>query len=447
VGLRSLRAIGLAYLLMFAVLMTVVALGIYFVTNRALNSEFDARLRAESAAIGGAARPINIADATRRIHEREQRRDNGDLSYMLIDGEHRRLAGHLVMNLPAPGLSDVAFTDPVEGFDRGRALVLPTREGGWLVVVADSEPIEDVDRLLIRILLLGCGAAIVIGGSAGVALGRTVGRRISAISETADAIIAGDLRQRVPVDGSGSEFDRQATTLNRMLDRIEELMADMRHMSSDVAHDLRTPLGKLRNRLAAMVNAGEATVKRAQLEGALRLCDEILALFSAVLRIAEVDGGGRRARFAAVALHDVVRELASTFGPSIEEGGRSLMLGRADTVAAIGDRELIAQMLINLLENAAKYTPVTSIIRLELIAQGSDALITVSDTGRGIALGDRPTALRRFGRLEASRGGSGHGLGLALADSIARLHGGTITLAGDGTGLIVRILLPIGASR
>jgi signal transduction histidine kinase len=270
---------------------------------------------------------------------------------------------------------------------------------------------------------------------------------------THGTIVDGDTQRRVPVDGSDSAFDQQARAFNAMLDRIAALMAEISNVSNDIAHDLRTPLARLRGRLQALAQRTEGGADggaptpaiAAEIEAAIAESDTLLAMFAAILRIAEIEGGARRAGFERVDLGAIAHHVATTMQPAAADAGRSLADGDPVHLPVAGDRRLLAQALINLVENAIRHTPEGSRIRIAAIRAGDRALVMVEDDGHGIPAAERARALRRFGRLDGSRASSGHGLGLPLVESIARLHRGTLSLDDAGPGLRAVIALPIAS--
>jgi signal transduction histidine kinase len=262
---------------------------------------------------------------------------------------------------------------------------------------------------------------IVLGGL--VAFGRTIARRFAETRLTVEAIIAGDMQRRVAVTGSVDEFDRQAHAFNRMLDRIAELMEGLRNVSNDVAHDLRTPLARLRSRLATIAARADGRM-RDDVEQAIGECDAILGMVGAMLRIAEIESGRRTAGFTRVDLAALVAEIGEAMAPVAEDGGRDLVVEVGGPVPITGDPRLIEQALLNGVENALRHTPAGTRITLGAAIEGDRAMVTIGDDGPGIAADQRALALRRFGRLEASRNRPGHGLGLPLIAAIMRLHGG-----------------------
>ena len=252
--------------------------------------------------------------------------------YALFDRAGQQVAGALRTARPAPGLGTIAFTDPREGEDTARALATRLADGRTLVVALDGEPLERVDATILW--LFGGALVVVLLVSAGGALvlGATLRRRLDPIGDTAEAIAAGELDRRVPVGARGDEFDRLATSLNAMLDRIVRLMDNLRQLSGDVAHDLRTPLARLRGGLEAALD-GPAEDQHRALGGALEQSDELLSLFAAILRISEVEAGRLRAGFERVDVGQLTHELCDSFAPAAVDGGpHACLFGRAVAV-------------------------------------------------------------------------------------------------------------------
>lgn len=441
--LRGLRGLALLYALVFALVTAGLGVAVYGATAKALAAQVDARLAAESSAVLGSGAKLSPTDIAARIARREGHRSTSNLSYLLVDASGRRLAGRLEMSLPAPGYSDVVFRDPIEGSDGGRALSTSLAGGGRLVVVADSEPVEAFDALLIEIFAVAFGAAILVGALGGWLLSAVIGRRVAGMSKAAEAIIDGDLSRRMPFDGSNDVFDRQAATLNHMLDRISELMANLRQVTNDVAHDLRTPLSRLRNRLEDAARPGrDPEVVRREIEQSVADAEGLLELFAALLRISQIEAGARRAAFEWLDLGGLVRDVVETFAPAVEDAGRRLLVQVDAPHVVHGDRELLTQMVVNLVENAARHTPRGTIVTVALADQGGSTMLSVIDDGPGIGDADPSVLVRRFTRLDASRSSEGHGLGLALVDAVAHLHDATLKLVDNAPGLRAEVEFP-----
>lgn len=439
----SLRRLTLIFLAAFLVAVTATGIGIYSVTRATIAGLVDRRIEAAADAVTGDDGHVATPVMARRIALLNQRRDTGDIGLLLVDRTGKRLAGNLELpSIPARGLSSLHSHDGIAGLTAGRALVRPLPGGGALVAVAETEPFDDIRGPRTRIYLLGFGSILLVAAAGLAGFGWIVARRIAATRAAAEAIIDGDLGRRLPLAGDGGVFDAQAATLNHMLDRITDLMRGLTEVSNDIAHDLRTPLARLRGRLALLAGEAGDPTTREGLEAAIRDSDALLALFGAILRITEVEGGARRAGFVALDLADLVEEIGLMMIPAAEDSGHALVVEARGPVPITGDRQLLSQAIINLIENARRHTPPGSVIHLSA-ERDSVARLEVRDNGPGIAAADRPLALRRFGRLDASRGRSGHGLGLPLVEAIARLHRGTLALDDAEPGLRVTIALPL----
>jgi signal transduction histidine kinase len=249
----------------------------------------------------------------------------------------------------------------------------------------------------------------------------------------------------MPIGPRKDEFDRLAATLNRMLDRIEGLLENLRQVSSDIAHDLRTPLSRLRNHLER--GAMDAHDSKALIPDAVTQLDEVLSLFDAILRVAEVESGEARRYFAPVDMTALLTELAESYAAAFEDGGRTLLWSFEPGLEVVGDRELLAQAAANLLENAQRHTPGGTIVRMTATTCGNVVSVQVADNGPGVPNADLSKVTKRFARLEASRNTPGHGLGLSLVSAVARLHGGHLVLSNCQPGLSARITVPLDGDR
>lgn len=378
-----------------------------------------------------------------RIATLSGQRDTGDVGLLLLGSDGRRLGGNIAPRFSLPiGRSDLRQRDGIIGLSHGRALVRDAGEGRRLAVVAETEPFDRYRDARDRIYLIGFGSIILIVVGGVIAFSMLVVRRIADQRTTVEAIIAGNIRHRVPVTGSGDEFDRQAAAFNRMLDRIAELMEAMRGQSNDIAHDLRTPLARLRGQLARMVEDARDPAQAERASAALAQCDALLAMFAALLRIAEIEAGHRKAGFGPLDLSILVRDTATMMIPVAGEAGRHLVVAVNIAVPDFtGDWQLLTQALVNLIGNAIKYGGDTITVSLDAGEEG--LTLSVADNGPGIAPEDRARALRRFGRLDTAREAvGGHGLGLPLVEAIARLHRGRLTLEDAAPGLVVSLILP-----
>jgi signal transduction histidine kinase len=367
-----------------------------------------------------------------------------DYFYLLQDAHGRVLAGNLPAAEPVAGVRQwpgqarqrrSAFSGI-----RGRGLIVG--DGAYLFVGLSTAQLHEMKNVVERAFLWGLSLAVLLAVAGGAAMSLAVLRRIEAVSQTSRDIVGGDLQRRIPDRGSGDEFDHLAASLNAMLNRIQKLMEDLRQVSNDIAHDLRTPLTRLRQRLElAQRRGGTALETGAVLDEALRDIDSILETFGALLRIAQIEGGARKAGFAELDLGELLRTVTEVYQSSLEEKSQTLEVRIDAGLHVKGDRELLTQMFANLLENAVRHSPPHA--QVELSAQRRDAAIEVSiaDNGPGIPPELRHKVLQRFFRLEASRSTPGNGLGLSLAEAIARLHDSELVLSDHEPGLRVNVHL------
>ena len=432
-------SLRLAALYTAAFAISVVILGVITVlsTRRGLEAQFDGRIQAESAAMVAEYGSEGLAGVVEAVHERD--RTAGSLDYGVQGPAGEPLTGRLAA-IRAPLGWSVAHETVPSGRESIRLLAVPLPGGRRLLVGDDEERIEALDGALLR----GFGSAflgvVVLGVAGGYGLSRNVNRRLAAISGTAEAIIDGDLTRRIPVRGSDDDLDRLALTINRMLDRIAALMDSLRQVSNDVAHDLRTPLTRLRQKLeGAAADPGE---RHEAVESSLADLDAILETFAALLRIAQIEGGARRAGFRACDLGAIARTVTDAFAPSAEEAGQTLRLAETAEAMVDGDAELLTQMLVNVVENALRHAGPGARIEVAVAQTPRAATVTVTDNGPGVPEAERSRVFDRFYRLEASRSTPGSGLGLALVAAVARLHGAEVALADARPGLQARVSFP-----
>ncbi len=299
-------------------------------------------------------------------------------------------------------------------------------------------------RNLLTSTLLSSMLVVALLGTAGALLIRNLFRRMVAeVSATAEAIAGGDLTPRVRRTGRGDEFDRMAESINTMLERIAKLMDGVRQVSNAIAHDLRTPITRARARLEdAALHARSEGELRAGVERAVSDLDGVTAVFQALMRIAEIEVGARRSAFAEVDLGPLLADLADLYGAVAEEHGLTLRLQVPDTLAILGDRDLLQQAVANLLDNAIKFSPLGGQITLSAARVDRSVRVTVADQGPGIPEADRPRAAERFFRGETARHTPGSGLGLALVQAVAVLHDGVLQLEDARPGLRASVTMP-----
>lgn len=439
----SLHGLTIAFLALFLSVTLLAGIGTFMATRSTINTLVDRRIELVSRELAPGDEVVPVAALRGRIAALAGRRDTGDLGILLADAQGRTLAGNARFTRGLPvGFSSLDIDDRIEGLSAGRVYVRRIAGGMRLAVFAETEPIDDYRAARRLIYVAGFGAIIVVVLTGLLLFRRLVGTRIDAMRQTAESIIEGDLAQRVPVAGDGGEFDQQAAAFNRMLDRIGQLMAEIRNVSNDISHEMRTPLARLRNELALLEAREAAAPVRAEIELARAQADDLLALFGAMLRIAEIESGSRRAGFAPLDVGALAAEVAEMVGPAAEERGQHLALSSPGAVPLTGDRQLLFQLALNLVENAVRHTPAGTSIRLAVERAAGGVRLVVADDGPGIPDAGAALAMRRFGRLDRSIGKAGHGLGLPLAAAIVRLHHGTMALEDAGPGLRIVVVLP-----
>ena len=433
-------SLRLAALYTTAFAISVVALGVItlFTTRAALSEQFNARIQSEAAALTQEFRTEGLDGVVQAVRERD--RTPGALDYGLVGSDGHALAGRLAPSGAVIGWSTVQTAQRDGELEPIRVFTVALPDGYRLLVGDDEERIEALDGAVLRGFAWAFAGVVILGVVGGYALSRDVHRRLAAISSTAEAIIDGDLSRRVQVRGSTDDLDRLAETINRMLDRISALMESLRQVSSDVAHDLRTPLTRLRQRLeSGLAKEGE---RGEAIEGAMGDLDSILETFAALLRIAQIEGGARRAAFRATDLAQLAGTVVEAFAPSAEDARQILRLEGEPSLTVDGDPELLTQMLVNLVENALRHAGEGAIIRVGLgHAQGAPTL-WVADDGPGVPAAERDKLFDRFYRLERSRSAPGSGLGLALVAAVVRLHGADVRLCDAEPGLEARVTFP-----
>jgi signal transduction histidine kinase len=365
------------------------------------------------------------------------------LDYLVQSRDGIRLAGEMPQTPSLrPGwiTVDVPQTSEDGGRpERTRAFVTVLGEGTLLAVGDDWDRIGDIEEAIATAFLWTTALAALLGVSGGIVLSRAFLRRVDIISRTAEAIIEGDLTRRVPLRGANDDLDKLAATLNHMLDRIAALMTSMRQMSSDVAHDLRTPLSRLAQRLDhAREHASSVGDYRRAVDGASREVEGLMDTFSALLRIAQIEGAAPKSGFRWVDVSDVAETVADAYRPDAELGKRSLSTTITKGIYMHGDQELLTQAIANLVENALRHTPASTRIVVTL-SRGVNGMIclSVEDDGPGVSLHDLCHLTDRFYRTDRSRTTPGNGLGLSLVAAVAELHGAELRLENTSPGMRV----------
>ncbi|GAA4778563.1 ATP-binding protein [Stakelama sediminis] len=433
--------IAFASSLAFALATLLIGIAVFYAAHVAFARQMDANIEQASSAITAELYDEGMRGVMDAVRGRESGGPDA-LGYAVFASTGKRVAGALDTPMPPLGWHDIVFRDPREGPDRARARTVGLPGGYRLTVAADKESLEQIDATILTIFGIAFIVVLCIGVAGALILGAYLRRRLARIETTAGAIAGGDLSRRMIVGPHDDEFDRVAASLNAMLDRIVGLIANLRQVTSDLAHDLRTPLMRLRNRLEALHEPAPDDQWAVRIDDAVDNADDVLRLFDAILRISELEEGSLRRNFGPVDLETLVTDIAESHEPLAEDAGKRLSV-RIDAPARVeGDRELLAQALINLIENALRHTPEGSAIVIGIGHEGGRPAVYVADTGPGIPADQRDRVVQRFVRLETSRSTPGHGLGLSLVSAIAAAHRARLALRDRAPGLEAVIFFP-----
>lgn len=420
--------IAILYAALFAWAILLLGASAYIVTRNEFRAARDREITAELDRLGMGKSHSELAEELQRYRDLP----GGQFDYALFDKEGRRIAGALDIAIVPVGLQDI----PLGSTGKMRVGAVASGDGGRLVVASSYDAMDRIELIMLEFFLGAFVVVLVIAGAGGLVLAWYLRKRLKPIEATANAIQTGHIEWRVAVGSRGDEFDKAGQAMNLMLDRIAALMENLRQVSSDIAHDLRKPLIRLLHQTDRLGRADGAEQR------VLELGDEMIALFAAILRISEIEGGGLERSFVPVDLSSLMSEIAESFEPAFVDGGHSITWGIAPGVHIMGNRELLAQIATNLLDNALIHTPVGTSVVLGLAADGDGARLWVEDDGPGVSEEDRGKLLQRFFRAEASRTTPGNGLGLNLAAAVARAHGGTVEVEDAAPGLRISLRLP-----
>jgi signal transduction histidine kinase len=445
--------LALLYVGLFGISVSALFGLIYWAATAALNDRIDQDLAIQRDALiaeAGTAETRIVAAVANAL-----RRSHGEFRYQVQDAAGAPLVGNLpLQHAWRAGYQDVELPAENSHSDREphlfRIFGQPLDQGGLLVVAQDAYALDELRELIVRAFGWGAAATLVLAGIGGGIMVSRVMHRVEVINRASERIMAGDLTGRLPVGMSaaqGDEFDRLSTNLNQMLDRIETLVEGLRQVSTDIAHDLRTPLSRLRRsletlRVGVTQDANPGYV--AGLDNALAQTDELLTTFASLLRIAQIESRATRFMFSRVDLSAIACTVLEVYRPAAEEKRQELEGEIPDAVSVAGDRALLTQMVANIVENAIRHAPEGASIRIALQPGSAEGpLLTVSDNGPGIPPNERTNVFRRFYRLDTSRGSPGNGLGLSLVAAISELHGIGLRLSESAPqGLRVHLAFP-----
>jgi signal transduction histidine kinase len=445
----------LVYLVVFA--LYAASLLVYFAlnTDRLITGQITEAVDAEIAGLTEAYNVNGLRQLVVIVDNRSAR--PGSTLYLVAAPNGQGVVGNIGSLAPGVldrnGWSETVYrrSDEPDGAQHNAlARIVQLSNGFKLLVGRDLDERERVYQIIADAARGSIALVVVLGLGGGFFVARRVLRRFDAMTATAQTIMAGDFSGRLPVTGTGDELDRLAIALNAMLERIEALMRGLKEVSDNIAHDLKTPLTRLKNRCeAALRSAHSEREYRAALEDMIEESDGLIRTFDALLMIARAESGQARDNMAAFDAAEIARGVAELYEPLADDRGLALKVDAPEAAMVKGNRELMSQALANLIDNAIKYArPDTGAagaepeIVLAVRGEGERVHLTVSDHGPGIPEADRARAVERFVRLEQSRTEPGSGLGLSLAAAVAQLHGGELRLEDNAPGLRVVMDLP-----
>jgi signal transduction histidine kinase len=442
-------ALGFAVLVAEAIL---VASGVfYFGTVGVMDRRIDGKITAISNRLIDAFKNRPIEELAKQIElELHDGIDSDTEVFLVVSPSGQRVVGNLTTVPAATRPLGQVVTDEVirEGKrTMGRLIVQQLPDGGFLYVGRDLSEQRSISDLVLKALVAGAGASVLVLVLGALLFRHQIEKRIGEIRRTAARIEAGDLTQRIPVS-SEDEFGRLSVDINRMLDRIGHLMDGVRHVSNAIAHDLRTPLGRIRSGLDEAVRREATAASLSEAAGtAIEGIDDLILVFEKLLQIAEAESGMRTKSFEAVDLNAIAKDMVELYDATAEERQVSLRPAGGGAVLAAVDRNLVASAVASLIDNAIKYAGPGATVEVGAYAQPQSVAIVVRDNGPGIPAPERPRVTERFYRLDHSRNLPGNGLGLSIVSAIATLHGGALQLEDAAPGLLARLTFPIGNLR
>ena len=430
--------------LLSASVLVLFALTYWFATDYAAQDE-SSEIAVEAASIQDEAMNRGDAQLPAIIDAHMRLRKDVLAVYLLEDQTGRKITGNIDAMPPVIGPTFLNLT--LDGQTRQvRAFGYRLSNGEFLLVGQEAATLRQMKALIVRAFGVGFFVTVLLAVLGTVIVGTTVLKRLEPVTRTARAIMSGDFSQRAPIRGGNDEFDELAASMNAMLDRIEDLMRSMRQVSNDIAHDLRTPLTRLRQRLEHAKRRGDTVEELHEtLTHSIAQVDSILETFGALLRIAQIEAGGRGGMKTAVDISKLLTGIVEDFAPAAEDHGQHLVAQIDPQLQAEADPELLTQMVVNLVENAIRHSPPGGQICVQAKSIADGLEVAVADTGPGIPAQEREKVLRPFYRLEASRTTEGSGLGLSLVAAIAKRHHAKLSLSDNAPGLRVAVLLPAAA--
>jgi len=443
---------ALGYVLLGLAALGAFALVLWYAWNVTIFAVREEVLRDDAQRLTAVFNRDGISGLTAYINARVGLQIAGERTLMLTDAAYHRIAGNIAawpQGLPDEPGAGAVMVD-LDGKPIHMLLVRTTLPGGYhLLVGRDMAFFMPLEQRFIWGLLAAMTFLFVVGVAGAILMRRQLLSRVEGIRQTVSAIMQGDLRRRLPTRNTGGELDTLSQTLNGMLDHIEYLIRGISNVSNSIAHDLRTPLAELRSRLEELaLTRPPAPETFAEIDAAVADLDRVMRIFTALLRLAEIDSGARRSGFVRVDAAAVTAEVVEFYEPAAEQKGVQVSFEAAGEAAVAGDPVLLAQAVSNLIDNSLKSVSERGAISVRVGRRADGTVeIAVADDGPGIADADKPKVTERFFRGDASRGTPGVGLGLAIVDAVAKLHGGVLQLLDNHPGLLAQMVLPVTAAR
>jgi len=439
--------LALGYGVLVVATLAVISAALYFGTVVVIDRGIDAKLSKLSEQLIDRFGTGDVDALERRIEQLlTDGIDQETEVFALLDADGRNIVGNvrsLGHETPLDRLTDRTI---VRDGRPSVSRLLPHRlpNGNVLVVGRDLHDVREMEQLVVRALLMGGVVALLLAVAGAALVRRQLEHRMAAIRHTALEIEAGDLSRRIPVPDADDEFTRLNRDINRMLDRIQRLMDGVRDVSNAIAHDLRTPLGRIRNRLDEMLRPGATNEQlRDAAATSIHGIDDLIVILDKLLQIAEAESATRRQCFQPVTLKDIIMAVVELYDATAEANGVTLAVDVVGEPTTLGDKDLLASATANLVDNALKYGgKAATTVRVGAREDREGVSIVVKDEGPGIAPEERAKVVTRFYRLDRSRSLPGNGLGLAIVTAISHLHGGRLSLEDAAPGLVARIVLP-----
>ena len=440
--------LSLVYMMLFAGSVLLLLGFLYWATVGYMARQTDATIEAEITGLAEQYREGGLSNLVAILQDRIERDPDSSSVYMLASRTLSPLAGNIDawpdVETGSDGWLTFAFRDTRAGgrVFQARARPFLLQGGLHLLVGRDTRELKATQRLIIRALVWGTVLTLALAMIGSIIMSRSMLKRIERINQASREIMAGDLQRRIETTGSNDEFDQLAISLNAMLDEIEQLMSGIRHVTDNVAHDLRTPLTRLRNRLEQLYATLDTNSTDAvYVEQSIADADQLLATFGALLRIARIEAGGVKTTIETVDLARLLQDAAELYDAVAEEKQIVIDIALDAKPRVQGDRDLLFQAIINLLDNAIKYSPAGGRIQMRLVERDNHPLMSIADNGPGIPVAERDKVLQRFYRMDQSRSQHGSGLGLSLVAAVARMHNASIEFGDNHPGLIAELHL------